>query len=412
MSMFRQRYFVLIVLLSLLFSNLHVYPVKAQTTAPITTTVAITTISDVTNTVPITPSMSITATTTIMTDTIKVSSKAFTEQLLLGKMLVLLLKDAGYPVEDKTGMGSSPAVRAALEHGEVDIYPEYTGTALTLDNGLPASALPGTPDGVYALAKSLDAAKGLIWLAPAKLNNTATLIVGADLWDKGIKTVAELATYMNENESPFKLCVEREFYGREENGLAGLQQIYGFSFKPDNVLFMDFNETYDALRTNQCDVAEASTTDGRINAWGFHSLDDTLNFFPIENPAPVIRKEVLDRHPEIADLLSQLGQYLDNTTMSQLNARVDVGPDGKIGSGDEASIEGVATSFLQSKNLLKPPTITVASKDYTEQLILGKMLALVVKNAGYGVLDKTGTGGSRIVRQAIEKGDIDVYVEL
>ncbi len=410
--MFHQRYFVFVILLSLLFSNLTIDNVRAQATAPITTTVTITATPSLTNTTPITTSAVITATTTAMTDTIKVSSKEFTEQLLLGKMLVLLLKDAGYKVEDKTGIGGSPAVRAALESGAVDVYPEYTGTALTLHNGLPVSALPDGPDRVYELAKSLDAAKGLIWLAPAKFNDTYTLIVRDDLWNKGIKTVAALATYMNANKSPFKVCIESEFYGRQEDGLAGLQQRYGFSFQQDNVLFMDLNETYNALRASQCDVSEAFSTDGRIDAWGFHNLDDTLNFFPIYNPAPVIRKAVLDRHPEMAGLLSQLGQYLDNTTMSQLNARVDIGPDGKISSGDEESVEGVAMSFLQSKHLLKPATITVASKDYTEQLILGKMLALVVKNAGYGVVDKTGTGGSRIVRQAIEKGDIDVYVEL
>src|SRR5690242_4903850 len=98
--------------------------------------------------------------------------------------------------------------------------------------------------------------------------------------------------------------------------------------------------------------------------------------------------------------------------MSQLNARVDLGPDGKAGSGDEESVESVATSFLRSKKLLKPPTIVIAAKDYTEQLILGKMLVFLLKNAGYGVEDKTGMGGSKIVRAAMEKGEIDIYVEL
>ena len=406
--MFRPRYVLFIaLLLALLFFRVSFYPAKSQDATPITTTSTITTSAITTS--------AVTTATTMVTgtkSTIKVGSKEFTEQLLLGKMLVLLLKDAGYGVEDKTGIGGSPAVRAALESGEIDVYPEYTGTSLTLFNKLPVAALPNGPDRVYELTKSLDAAKELIWLAPAKFNDTYTLIVRDDLWGKNIKTIADLASYMKANDSPLKICIESEFYGREQDGLAGLQKRYDFSFKQDNVLFMDLNETYDSLRTSKCDVSEAYSTDARINAWGFHNLDDTLNFFPVYNPAPVIRKAVLDANPELADLLGKFGQYLDNETMSKLNARVDLGADGKSGSGDEESVESVAASFLNSQHLLKPPTIVVASKDYTEQSILGKMLVLILKNAGYEVEDKTGLGGSRIVREAQEKGQIDVYVEL
>ncbi len=344
--------------------------------------------------------------------TIKVGSKEFTEQLLLGKMLVLMLQDAGYQVEDKTGIGGSPAAWAALQSGEIDMYPEYTGTSLTLHNSLPAAALPSDPDRVYLLAKSLDAAKGLVWLAPAVFNDTYTLLVRQEMVDEGITTIQALADFMNANAAPFTICIESEFYGREQDGLAGLQQRYGFSFKQENVLFMDLNETYDALREGTCDVSEGFSTDGRINAWGFYNLEDTLNFFPVYNPAPVIRQAVLQSNPELEVLLNQLGQHLDNDAMSQLNARVDIGPDGVIGSGDEESVETVAFSFLRSKRLLQPPSITVGSKDYTEQLILGKIMVLLLQDAGYAVIDKTGTGGSRVVRQAIENNEIDLYVEL
>src|SRR6476659_2923534 len=129
--MFRQRYFVFITLLSLLLLHVDFYRVIAQdatptplapitATAPITVTAPSTVTSPITipntATVPVTTAAILTGTK----DAIKVSSKEFTEQLLLGKMLLLMLKDAGYPVEDKTGIGGSPAVRAALESGEVD----------------------------------------------------------------------------------------------------------------------------------------------------------------------------------------------------------------------------------------------------------------------------------------------------
>ncbi len=342
---------------------------------------------------------------------IKVGSKEFSEQLLLGKMIILLLRNAGFEVEDKTGTGGSPAVRAALESGEIDLYPEYTGTAVALYHNLPGSALPSDEERLYILAKSLDAEQGLVWLNRAKLNNTYTLMVRQDLIDQGVKSLKELATYMNANDSKLKICVESEFYSREQDGIKGLEKRYGFQFKQENVLLMDLNEAYDKLRTGECEIAEGYATDGRIPAWGFYNLEDDLNYFPIYNPAPVVRKEILDKYPEITDLLNALGQYLDNETMSKLNARVDLGNDGKFSSGDEETVENVALNFLQSVRLLNPPTIKVGSKEFTEQLILGKMLVLLLKDAGYEVEDKTGIGGSPAVRAALESGEIDVYPE-
>ncbi len=77
-------------------------------------------------------------------------------------------------------------------------------------------------------------------------------------------------------------------------------------------------------------MSEGFSTDGRINAWGFYNLEDTLNFFPVYNPAPVVLQDLLTAYPEVEALLNQLGQHLDNDAMSQLNARVDIGPDGVI----------------------------------------------------------------------------------
>lgn len=344
--------------------------------------------------------------------TIKVGSKEFTEQLLLGKMLVLLLQDAGYEVEDRTGIGGSPVVRAALESGEIDLYPEYTGTTLSLHNGLPGSALPTDPNRAWELARSLDERKGLVWLDHAPLNDTYTLMVRQNLIDLGIKSMEDLAKYMNENDSPLSVCIESEFYGREQDGIKGLEQRYGFQFKQDKVQFMDQNETYQALRDGRCDISEGYSTDGRIDAWGFYNLEDTLNFFPIYNPAPVVRKEVLDRFPEVADLFNRLAPYLDNGTMAALNARVDLGEDGVNASGDEETVENVAFSFLRSKRLLKPPPIVVGSEENPQQLILGHMLKYLLQNAGYAAVDKIGTGGVEVLHDAMHEGEIDVYVGL
>lgn len=341
---------------------------------------------------------------------IRIGSKEFSEQLLLGKMLVLLLQEAGYPVEDKTATGGSLAVRSALESDEIDIYPEYTGTALSVYHALPSDALPNSPDRAYELARSLDAPTGLIWLEPAEINNTYTLMVRQELIDQGITSLTELATYMNDNGAPLKICVESEFYGRPD-GLSGLQTVYDFAFSEENVLVMEANETYNNLRTASCDVAEGYSTDGRIQAWGFTNLADPLAFFPFYNPTPVARQEILDAYPEIADLINSLWQTLDNAAMTELNARVDIGADGILANGDEETIEDVAYNYLVSKRLIKPAAIKVGSKEFNEQLLLGKMIVLLLQGAGYEVEDKTGLGGSPAVRAALENGEIDLYPE-
>ena len=242
---------------------------------------------------------------------IRIGSKEFSEQLLLGKMLVMFLQAAGYPVEDQTATGGSLAVRSALTENEIDIYPEYTGTALSVYHNLPSDALPNSPDRAYELARSLDAPLGLVWLDPAQINNTYTLMVRQELIEQGVTTLTDLADYMNDNDAPLKLCVESEFYSRPD-GLSGLQTVYDFAFSEENILVMEANETYNNLRNSTCDVAEGYSTDGRIQAWGFTNLADPLAFFPFYNPTPVARQEILDAYPEIADLINGLWATLDN----------------------------------------------------------------------------------------------------
>ena len=343
---------------------------------------------------------------------ITIGSKDYTEQLILGYVLKLLLEDAGYAVNDKIGIGGSRVVREAILSSEIDLYMELTGTALAVHNGLPASALPSEADRAYALAKSLDEPRGIIWLDRGEFNNTYAMMVRDDLVSQGIESIDDLAAYMVENDSSLTICVENDFYGRPFDGLLAMQEHYGFEFKPENVLLMDLDSTYESLREGDCDVAEGFATDGRIGAWNLTNLEDSRTFFPFYNIAPIIRREVLDANPNLADLFNAFPKYLDDATMRQLNARVDLGADGLVDSGDEETPEDVAFSFLRSVDLLRPPPVTVASKDYTEQLILGQILRHLLEDAGFPVNDKTGFGGSRVVREAILSGEIDLYMEL
>ncbi|HMN29041.1 MAG TPA: glycine betaine ABC transporter substrate-binding protein, partial [Caldilineaceae bacterium] len=117
---------------------------------------------------------------------------------------------------------------------------------------------------------------------------------------------------------------------------------------------MELDEVYNALRQGECDVAEGYSTDGRGAAWGFHNLADPLALFPFYNPAPVVRKPVLDANPALAPLLEAVISRLDDATMSQLNARVDIGGDGEPASGDEETPAAVARDFLVSAALIPP----------------------------------------------------------
>ena len=343
---------------------------------------------------------------------IVVTSKNYSEQLILGQMLIALLEDTGYAVTDKTGLGNSTAVRSAIEAGEVDLYIELTGSALSVYHSLPSSALPTDAMTAHALAKSLDAPLGITWLDPGSFNNTFAMMVTDDLLAKGIDSLDALAVYMSANDSPLSICVESDFYGREQDGLLGMQTQYDFAFKPENVLLSDLDGVYEGLRNGDCDIAEGYATDGRIPAWGFTTLVDSLAFFPFYNPAPVVRQEVLEQYPELAPLLNSVSALLDDDTMRQLNARVDIGADNLFGSGDEETPEDVARSFLSDKGLIKPPPIVISSKNYSEQLILGQILIRLLQESGYDVVDKTGIGASRTIRAAMENEAIDLYMEL
>ncbi|MBO8127436.1 MAG: glycine betaine ABC transporter substrate-binding protein [Firmicutes bacterium] len=273
---------------------------------------------------------------------IDVGSKNFTEQLILGKMLVIYLDHHGYDVVDRTGLSGTQATRTALESGEIDVYWEYTGTAwlvaLKHDQAITDSQL------VYNKVKAEDAQKNdLIWLDMAKFNNTYTLMMRRDEAEKlGIKTLSDLAAHVRKNPKAIKFGTDHEFYARPD-GFPALEKLYNFRFDRGNVIIMDAGLTYKALRDGQVDVSMGFATDGRIAAFDLVNMIDDKKFFPVYNPAPVVRKEILDQYPELADLLNKIGPKLDTETMTRLNYEVDI--EGK-------TPEEVAENFLKEAGLI------------------------------------------------------------
>jgi osmoprotectant transport system substrate-binding protein len=271
--------------------------------------------------------------------TIVVGGKSFTEQQIMTAMTVAVLKAKGFTPDRKAGMGSA-AVRAALENGQIDVYWEYTGTALTVYNKINDKF--ASAEDAYKKIKEVDAARGIVWLNMSRVNNTYAFAMNRDDAQKrGIVTMSDYAKAIK-NGAKLTFASNAEFYARPD-GLPGWQQAYGFEIERDNVKRMDTGLTYTALKDRQVDSAVVFATDGRIPAFNFVVLTDDKHYAPPYNLTPVVRKEVLDKNPKMADALNTVSAKLNDETMAKLNASVDV---------DKKTPEEVAEGFLKANGLI------------------------------------------------------------
>jgi osmoprotectant transport system substrate-binding protein len=276
---------------------------------------------------------------------VNVASKGFTEQVILGKIMVTLLKDRGIPVKDRTSLGGTNVCREALGQGQIDVYMEYTGTAwLTF---FKKKEVVRDPMGLFEKVKAVDAKNGLVWLKPAKFNNTYSIVMLAEKADQmGIKTLSDWAAWSKKNPGKMTLASNAEFYSRPD-GFKGMMEFYGLTFGkeiPDaNVKKMETPLCKKAVRDNQVLSGMAFATDGEIKNYNQVVLEDDKNYFPIYNPAPVVRKAVLAQYPKIKFILGKIGPSLDTATMTRLNYRVNV-------NGEKP--EAVAKSWLRGVGLI------------------------------------------------------------
>jgi len=285
--------------------------------------------------------------------TVSVGSKQFTEQLIVGEMLALLLEDAGYEVERNLGLAGTSVVHEALLSGEVDTYIEYTGTGLVTILNLPVpAATPGadaaTPsaegttegqDAVFDIVKQEYAAQfDVAWLDPLGFNNTYTLALTEEkATELGVETISDLIPHAGD----LTIGATQEFLVRPD-GLPGLMETYpGLEFDDEQGFEPDL--VYAAIDEGDVDVISAFATDGRIPALGLKTLEDDMGFFPPYYAAPVVRQELLDEDPAVADVLNQMAGLIDDTTMAGLSAQVVV-------DGEEP--EDVARAFLEEQGLL------------------------------------------------------------
>jgi len=268
---------------------------------------------------------------------IKVGSKDFTEEFILGEMYALVLENNGLKVERKMNLGGTPVAQAGLQSGQIDLYPEYTGTGLLTVLKLPVN---NNRQQVFdTVAKAYKEKFNLVWLDPAPMNNTQALAMtqeGAKRY--GIKTISDMVA----KGSQLRMVSTPEFQSRED-GLPGLKKVYGnFNFK--KLIPVDAGLRYQALTKGEADVAEAFGTDGEISAFNLVLLQDDKGLFPPYQVAPVVRQTALDANPGIRNALNALAPKLTDEKMRRLNYEV---------SGKKREPAEVAKEFLQKEGLLK-----------------------------------------------------------
>ncbi|MEU6913107.1 glycine betaine ABC transporter substrate-binding protein [Streptomyces olindensis] len=251
-----------------------------------------------------------------------VTSKSFTEGLILGAIMGIALEAAGAEVLDRTGIQGSIGSREAVRKGDADAGYEYTGTAWITYLG---HSKPITdPRRQWEAVRAEDAANGLAWLRPSSLDNTYALAMNQQNARKyGTKTMSDVARLAKSDPDAVRLCVEVEFANRAD-GLPGMQKRYGMNLPARNVTQMDTGIIYTQTAKGSCPYGEVFTTDGRIKSMDLVVMDDDKKFFPNYNAAPMINAKTLKEWPAIADVLDPVTARLNNAVARDLNAKVDV----------------------------------------------------------------------------------------
>ena len=258
---------------------------------------------------------------------IKIGTKNFTEQFVVGNLMAVYLEAKGFDVELTTGM-SSTVLREAMETGELDLCMDYTGTQWLTYTGHEFNG--ESPEEIYELAKESDAEIGLVWLDPIWCNNTYAIAVTREFAETNdIYTLEDFADYVNEKEGRVHFASDFEFYARPD-GILGLQVHYGFAFHPDYVVTVLPGLTFEYLVQGESVAAMVFGTDPQVVKYDWVVLQDTENFWPPYDLAPIVNEDALAANPGLEDALNELVDAFPDDpaaarlAMTELNAMVDI----------------------------------------------------------------------------------------
>jgi osmoprotectant transport system substrate-binding protein len=270
---------------------------------------------------------------------LKIGSKNFTEQKVLGEIYAQGLAAAGYTTSTDLNLGDQDTALAALKGGQIDAYPEYTGTALTAFFKKDAADLPKDPQAAYEETKTLFAADGITAFPPTPFTSSNEVAVTAETAEKyGLKNISDLE----------KVAGDLTLYGSPEcrkrmDCLLGLETIYGLKFK--KFVPVDIAQRHEVLSSGRADVSIVFTTDPQITRNKEVLLEDDKGMFPPYNPTLLMKTETADKAgPDLAKTIDLLQKPLTDDAMQELDARVDL---------DKKDPAEVAKEYLTETGLIK-----------------------------------------------------------
>lgn len=268
---------------------------------------------------------------------IVLASKPMTEQFIIAEMLIdLIEQDTDITIVYKEGIGGGTSnIHPAMTSGEVDIYPEYTGTGwmFVLEQDL----INDPMELFKAVKKSYKESFNIVWSDLYGFNDTFGIAMKRELAEElGIKTYSDLAAKSSE----LRFGAEHDFYERDD-GMPGITATYGFSFNKE--IGMDIGLKYQAIGEGEVDVINIFSTDGRLKEFDMLVLEDDKNFFPSYYCASLIRQETLDKYPELKPVLNKMNGIISNDEMTNMNYLVEI---------EKMEASDVAANFLKEKGLL------------------------------------------------------------
>ena len=270
-------------------------------------------------------------------DVIVIGSKNYSEQLIIGNILHMLIDENSDLKTRLVPNLSSNVIFAAIKSGDVHLYVEYSGTIYSNYFG---NTERRSPQEVLAIAKTgLDREHDILVLGELGFNNTNTLTVRQDTAENhNLRTISDLVPV-----APALVLGSTGEFTERPDGFPGVQALYGIDFKEKVVL--TGNLRYTALLNDNVQVMDAYSTDGLLLRYGLVILEDDLGAFPYYHAVPIIRRDIAEKHPELVQVLNRLTGTLDEESMRELNYRVDV---------DREDPRDVARSFLVQAGLIKP----------------------------------------------------------
>ncbi|MDP9454583.1 MAG: glycine/betaine ABC transporter substrate-binding protein [Actinobacteria bacterium] len=274
---------------------------------------------------------------------VTVGSKNFTEQFVLGELYAQALEAKGFNVERQLNLGSEQIADRALQDGQIDFYPEYTGTALValLDYSEQKLENLNTPEATYEEARKLYSERNPAdtMLTPADFNNNYGIFVRREIAEeRNLKTMEDLA----EASPELRFASYSEFQDRSD-GYPNMQENYNFDFG-DITIANDLGLRYQGVTQGDADVGVGFLTDGQLASDDLVVMEDEKGIWPFYYPAPVVRSDVLEENPEMEEILNSVSETLNVDVMRDLNGRVDL---------QQEEPADVAREHLEAEGLLE-----------------------------------------------------------